>query len=239
MKGTFIPLLVGLSMVLVIAPFAEGWPLASTILISLLLITGVFAVHNDPLLRRVVFVALVVAVLIRWLADLYGQDHEALVFVAHLAIGGYMVMLAAISVAVVLRREQITHDTVIGAICGYLLIGFVFTFVYAALEDLRPGSFKSDLVLPDYSGAARIGHGTPELMYYSFVTLTSVGYGEIVPASRMARSLAILEMLAGQLYLVAFVARLVGVMGTRATSMSGRSSGGPVADRGPDQHTTG
>ena len=53
---------------------------------------------------------------------------------------------------------------------------------------------------------------TPELMYYSFTTLTTVGYGDIAPATRVARSLAILEMLAGQLYLAAFVARLVGVM---------------------------
>lgn len=214
MNGTFVPLLVALVTLLVVAPFAEGRPLFSSILISLLLVTGVFAVHEHTLLRRVILVALVVVVVIRWLAHLYGETHEALVVAGHVGIGLYMLAICALCVSIVLRRERVTSDTVLGAVCGYLLIAYVFTFAYAALEDMYPGSFKSNVVLPDYEGAARIGRGTPELMYYSFVTMTSVGYGEIVPASRMARSLAILEMLSGQLYLAAFVARLVGVMGS-------------------------
>lgn len=216
MKGTFVPLLVALVTVLVVAPFAEGWPLLSAILISILLITGVFAVHEHRLLRRGILVALVAVVVIRWLSHLYGETHEALVVAGHVAVGLYMLTLCALCLSIVLRREQVTSDTVLGAVCGYLLIAYVFTFAYAALEDMCPGSFRSDVVLPDYEEAAKIGSGTPELMYYSFVTMTSVGYGEIVPASRMARSLAILEMLSGQLYLAAFVARLVGVMGSRS-----------------------
>jgi hypothetical protein len=147
----------------------------------------------------------------------YGEDYRILVILAHIAICMYMLTLAAICVATVLRREQITTDTVLGAVCGYLLIAYVFAFAYAFLEDVKPDNFNSRELILAYGDAAEIGRGTPELLYYSFVTLTTVGYGDIVPASRVARSLAILEMLAGQLYLAAFVARLVGVMGTRGT----------------------
>ena len=135
-----------------------------------------------------------------------------------------MLTLGTVCVTAVLRREQITTDTVMGAVCGYLLIAYLFTFAYAFLEDMHPGSFSSSVGLPEYTDAAMIGRGTPEILYYSFVTLTTAGYGDIVPVSRTARSLAILEMLAGQLYLAAFVARLVGVMGAASTASQGERS---------------
>lgn len=211
-NGTFVPLLVALLVVLVVAPLAEGWPLVSALLVAFVLVTGVFAVHGDRLLRKSVLVFLVIVLGLRGLAHTHGEDYRSLVVVAHLAIGLYLLLLCALCVAVVLRREQITHDTVLGAVCGYILIAYVFAFAYAVLDDAKPGSFISSVDLLERDGA-RIGHLTPELMYYSFTTLTTVGYGDIIPASRVARSLAILEMLTGQLYLAAFVARLVGVMG--------------------------
>jgi hypothetical protein len=174
--------------------------------------------------------AIVIVLVLRWLAHVYGEEHRPLVAVSHLAIGMYMFVLGAICVAAVLRREQITRDTVLGAVCGYILIAYFFTFGYAVLEDIKPGSFSSNVVLQDYDGA-RIGHGTPELLYYSFVTLTTVGFGDIVPANRAARSLAILEMLTGQLYLAAFVARLVGVMSSVRTGPRDDTSDGSGRER--------
>jgi voltage-gated potassium channel len=214
LNGTFIPLLVALLIGLVIAPIAEGWPLGAALLVAYVLLTGIFAIHDQPLLRRIMAAALALVMGLRGLAHVYGEQHRELVVLAHLAIAAYLLLLYVICVSAVLRREQITRDTVLGAICGYILIAYVFAFGYAALGDVRPTSFSSTVVLPDYDGA-RIGHGTPELLYYSFVTLTTVGYGDIIPANRAARSLAVLEMLAGQLYLAGFVARLVGVMAAR------------------------
>jgi len=62
---------------------------------------------------------------------------------------------------------------------------------------------------------ANIGQHLAELFYFSFITLTTVGYGDIVPACPVARALAVVEILTGQLYLAAFVARLVGAMDRR------------------------
>jgi voltage-gated potassium channel len=226
LNGTFVPLLAGLLVVLVVMPIAEMWPLASAILVTIVLVTGIFTIGENPLLRRVVVVMLAIVLGLRWTAHLHGEEHRSLVVISHLAIGMHMSLLAVICSTAVLRRQQITRDTVLGAVCGYILTAFVFAYAYAALSDLVPGSFSSNVVLPEYEGT-KIGHGTPELLYYSFATLTTVGYGDIIPANRMARSLAILEMLAGQLYLAAFVARLVGAMGAGTIGPRDRPSDGP------------
>ena len=200
LKGTFVPLLVALMVVLVIAPVAEDWPVVASVLVTVLLVTGVLAVHEHSLLRRGMVVAVVITLVLRWLAHVHGEEHRSLVIVSHLALGIYMLLLTGISVAAVLRRERVTGDTILGAVCGYILIAYVFTFGYAVIEDLNPGNFSSSLVLPEYDGA-KIGHGTPELLYYSFVTLTTVGYGDIVPATPVARIITICEVFIGYIML--------------------------------------
>lgn len=203
-----------LLVVLVISPLAEGWPVVSSIFVSIVLLAGIFSIHNHPLLRKALIALVSIVLILRWIAHVYGEEHGNLVILAHLAIGIYMFLLAVICIRTVLRRQQITKDTIVGAVCGYLLIAYVFAFSYAVVEDIKPGSFDSSLFSRQYEQSAKIGHETPVLLYYSFVTLTTVGYGDIVPANPAARSLATFEMLAGQLYLAAFVARLVGAMGS-------------------------
>jgi hypothetical protein len=210
---TFVPLLASLLVVLAAAPFSLGQPIVALLLVGAVLVAGVFVVHDRPRLRNSVLLALVAVLVIRWVAHTHGETRPWLVLASHLAIAAYMLLLCLVCIAAVLRRQRITRDTVLGAVCGYILVGYVFTFAYAALEDFRPNSFSSAVPFPDRQGA-RIGALTPELMYFSLATLTSTGYGDIFPVERVGRMLASLEMLAGQLYLAAFVARLVGVMGT-------------------------
>ncbi len=224
LNGTFVPLLVGLIVVLVVLPIAETWPLGVGLIVSAVLVTGIFTVQENSNLRKLMVAILFLVLTVRWIGHLYGEQHKALVVVAHLAVGSYMAILAVICATSAIRRRQVDRDTVLGAVCGYVLIGYVFAFAYAVLGDVNPASFSSTVVLPEYDGA-RIGHGTPELLYYSFVTLSTVGYGDIIPANRIARVLAILEMLIGQLYLAAFVARLVGVMSARRIESQDASDG--------------
>jgi hypothetical protein len=79
----------------------------------------------------------------------------------------------------------------------------MWTFIFVVVETLHPGSFK----IPEVQGLET----TRQFVYYSFVTLTTLGYGDITPITSMARSLCILEAVIGQLYLVVQVAWLVGV----------------------------
>ena len=103
----------------------------------------------------------------------------------------------------VVARLVATSNVVYDAVVIYLLIGITWSDVYAVLEHLPPGSFN-------LAGASAIE--VPAFTYYSFVTLTTLGYGDVTPLTDQARSLAILEAVIGQLYMTVLVARLVGLL---------------------------
>jgi hypothetical protein len=110
-----------------------------------------------------------------------------------------------------LRREDVTVDTIAGAACAYTLLALVWGGLYSLLEALHPGSF-------DIPAVWRIGpSGDPNaaLVYFSFVTLTTVGYGDITPQWPGAGGLAASEAVVGQLYLAITIARLVGLHTSR------------------------
>ena len=98
--------------------------------------------------------------------------------------------------------RAVSLDTICGALAAYLLIGVVWAFSYALLEALLPGSIDG---LRDEGFA----NGYQQYLGYSFVTLTTLGYGNVVPANAKAEALATVEAIVGQVYLTVLVARLV------------------------------
>jgi Ion channel len=122
------------------------------------------------------------------------------------------VALVAATMAViglgVFDQRDINPQAVTGAVCIYLFLGILFTFAYAAVAALGSGAFF-----------AQGTDGTPAIrIYFSYVTLATLGYGDYTPAGQPGRSLAIAEALLGQLYLVTVVALLVGRLGTTRES---------------------
>jgi uncharacterized membrane protein len=101
----------------------------------------------------------------------------------------------------VLSAKKITRDMICGALSVYLLIGLIWVGAFTLVEAIQPGSFASS------SGEAL---NASDFLYYSFVTLTTLGYGDIVPITARARSLAILEAITGVLFSAVLIARLVG-----------------------------
>jgi hypothetical protein len=114
-------------------------------------------------------------------------------FIALLALGG--------TLRAVLRRGPIDSERIYAALSVYILAGLVFGVVYWTYEQAWPGSFRAtsaDLELSAWRS-----------VYFSFVTLASLGYGDIIPVTDAARGLAVLEVVSGQMYLAVLVARLV------------------------------
>jgi hypothetical protein len=105
-----------------------------------------------------------------------------------------------------LRPGPVTVHRVMGGIAGYLLIGFTWSFIYQVVIQQSPGAIHFSSVSTDVH-ARQPTH----LIYFSFVTLTTVGYGDAYPVHPAARSLAIAEALIGQLYLAILIASLVGM----------------------------
>ena len=99
----------------------------------------------------------------------------------------------------VLHHRRITYETVLGALCTYVLVGLLFAFVYLAVNEVRGDPF---FVQPG-------PHAQSEYLYFSFVSLTTLGFGDLSPDVGLPQALTVLEALLGQIFLVTLVARLV------------------------------
>jgi hypothetical protein len=112
----------------------------------------------------------------------------------------------------VFKAREVTTDVLCGAICVYLLTGVLAGLVFVLIEFLAPGSFRVMTVADPATRSQDVLLRDPGLlMYFSFVTLTTVGYGDMVPSSGVARSAAVTVAVLGQILLVVQIARLVGM----------------------------
>lgn len=103
------------------------------------------------------------------------------------------------------RQKKVTVDLISGAVCIYMLAGLAWADAYSLCEIYRQGAFAGI----DLSKNVFVVRGS--LTYFSYVTMLTVGYGDILPVSRMARSLVVLQGLFGQMYLAVFVAGIIGI----------------------------
>ena len=214
-------LLGGLFLVLAVFPFLPDRGVIESLLsgfITLVLLGLVFATLHRPRLRWIVGLLAAAAVGMRWAGDFV--DFPPAVVVVQQALGAAAIAVSGVAIlADVVRAERVTPEKITGALSVYLLLGYVWGIVFTILETLQPGSFN--LALGSAAAAGSRGEVFRQLLYYSFITLSTLGYGDITPLSEGARSLAALEALTGQIYLAVLVARLVGL------EISQRGSGQP------------
>ena len=167
------------------------------VLFAGVLVSGVVAFSRRRILAICVALSTFGTFTVRWLGHgTVSVWNDALSIVA-------LAILTGLVLDHVFRAGPITGDRVRGAVLAYLLIGLVWTFAYQLTHRLAPGSFRFADANP-----------TPEVFmhglgYFSYVTLTTVGYGDITPLHPIARSLAVAEGLIGQLYPAILIGRLV------------------------------
>lgn len=122
----------------------------------------------------------------------------------------FQALVVGAVLAHVFKSTRITRETIAGAICAYLLIGAMWAHVFSIVENVSPGSFADNSIEADAaSGPEPIRDQSDRFTYFSFVTLTTLGYGDVTPLTRPAKNLAALEAIFGQLYLAVLIARLV------------------------------
>lgn len=171
------------------------------IVFGLLLLSGIGAVARSRTAAACCGAALLLTQIIHlgdWLSDAPGwQGPDALA--SFVATG----LLAAMVLVQVFREGAMTLGRICGAIAVYLLLGLMFAFLYTALASVMPGAFTKPEIAHPHTAVAS------ELVYFSFVTLSTVGYGDVEPVHAMARSLAMLEAIVGQLFPAVLLARLV------------------------------
>jgi hypothetical protein len=121
----------------------------------------------------------------------------------------FLVIIVILVLSYVLKSGKVTRDRIAAAICVYLLLGTIWAQAYILMEMIQPGSFASSSApssTETYSDALRF-----DSFYFSFVTLTTLGYGDITPKHPVARAFTVLEAIIGPLYLAILIARLVGL----------------------------
>ena len=182
----------------VVAPNVANRNLLWDVLLALILISGIAAVaeHRKLAIVLALLSAIVIALAVsEWLAPAWrARELRSLA-----TLGAFLVLAIAVGINVFAFGHAIS-DRVFGAVVLYLLLGVLWAVAYQLLARLSPGAF---------AGPTDAGGELAEWAYFSFVTLTTVGYGDITPVALGARSLAILEALVGQLYPAVIIARLV------------------------------
>jgi len=177
-----------------------------TIFLSTILLSAAYAVSES---RGHFLLALILAgpaFVLRLINNFLGSTWLELV--ADVFSISFLLLVAMLILTHVLKDEKVNSEKIFGALSVYLLLGVIWAMLFIVVEFLVPGSLRH--------GQEQALMGA-EMVYYSFVTLTTLGYGDIVPVSQSARALATLEALTGQLFLTVLVARLVALQITHSS----------------------
>jgi hypothetical protein len=192
----------------VVLPIFEFRLLLDAILTTLVVVTLVLVIDTAKLLKVALVFALF-SIVSNWAAlwvnsttvKLLGSSAELI----------FLILLASVILNEVFRAQHINIETISGAICVYLLMGLMWSHVYTITELIEPNSFNNlGFNAHEPLDSDWISKLSLQLNYYSFVTLSTLGYGDITPVTRVAKSFATLEAILGQLYLAVLIARLVG-----------------------------
>jgi voltage-gated potassium channel len=200
-----VQLLVALVVLLISAPFVEeleGGHFILSVLFSLVLLAGVFAVANRKRSLAIALTLAIPAITARWINQLRPDLVHASVFLVFA-----LVLLAFVIghlLHFVLRAPVVNVEVLCASIAAYLMLGLMWTVAYWLVDQVTPGGAFS---FNTHRGAQSMNGFTG--FYFSFITLSTVGYGDITPVSQAARWLAAMEAMTGLLYVAVLIARLV------------------------------
>jgi len=205
-----VQLLIAVAVLLISAPFVEeleGGHLILSVLFSLVLLAAVFAVADRKRTLAIAVVLAVPAITARWINQ-FRPDlvHPAVFLVCALLLLAFVI---ANLLRFTLRASVVTVEVLCASISAYLMLGLMWTVAYWLVDQMTPGgafSFNTSRGAQSMNGFTGF--------YFSFITLSTVGYGDITPVSRVARWLAAMEAITGLLYVAVLIARLVSLYST-------------------------
>lgn len=202
-----VKLLIALILLFAATPFIEDLPngeLVESSLITLVLIASLRVVGGEPRILLMAALLVVPTVAGKWLNHLFPTNvsvHYFLIFGM-----AFMAFVAAVILRFILRTSRVDAEVLCAGIVVYLMLGLLWSLAYVLLAQVTPDSFS-------FAGAANSASRMDgfNAFYFSFGTLTTVGFGDITAVSKVARTLAIFEAVTGTFYLAILISRLVGM----------------------------
>lgn len=210
-RWRFSILLVALLLNILLAPMMTSIAVDIGIIVidiafTILLMVIVLTVGHNKIIIAFYLVLALITIGLTWAAIIF--DSSAIDFYRSV----FSIVILTVAMILILKEvfadTCVTIDTIDGALCGYLLLGFTFISVYALVDIVHPQSFYSTIE----SMPIDLSHTNALLdrVYFSFITMLTVGYGDIVPHSSAAKLLTSIQGFLGQVFLVVMIARLVG-----------------------------
>ncbi len=207
-------LLGALLLLLVIQPIMSGFGTVEWLFNSLFVFVMailVLALAREKVWRVIACVLCLPAALLSLGSHLLpASAHDISLLAGHMIGALFFVLVTGKIIQSIFHSREISFDSIFGAICGYLLLGVAWGLTYAMMNTVNPESFQIEN--PMRQQAEQGNYSGQVFIYYSFVTLTTVGYGDITPVSTSARTLAWVEAMTGQLYLAVLIAGLMSAL---------------------------
>jgi hypothetical protein len=208
--GRFTVLLVSILLLLVSQPMFSGHAFAqniATATISLVLLAALYAFRSTRIYFVVALILLAPSIGCRLM--LLFTSNPTVEIVGAISSCLFLAVTVFALVSRLFIVKSVTLDTISAAICAYLLMGVTFAYGFAVIELRDPGAFSAALFQRPAGHIAPLIGSLHSFIYYSFVCLTTTGFGDISPISEGARSLSVMEAVFGQLYVAILIARLV------------------------------
>ena len=203
-QDRFLFLLVSLLCLILLTPLLESFvrlKILIDIFVTIVFISGIYTVSNK---KSIAVVSSILA--IPMLISLWGPvftKTDFFILIGDISGIVFMILMVFSILSYIFNEQEASANVIYASIVVYLLLALMWSFIYSVVEILNPGSFS----IPEQT----IEEGRSVFAYYSMVTITTLGYGDITPVTNQARAFSMLEAVVGQIYLVVLVARLVGI----------------------------
>lgn len=208
LKNRFLWLLLSLLALFIVMPFiveSRADLYVFGLLFTLILLASTYVIIRNHWLFLIAIILASLIFIGLWLNNLI-LENRIFLGIEYILLVLYFVIVTVVVLYSVMRDDVITFNTICGAVCGYLLIGMLWSLFFNLIYFSQSGAFSiRDIQQVVFNSSFQ------QFTYYSFVTLTTLGYGDITPLSNIARTFAWIEAVVGQVYLAVWISRLVGL----------------------------
>ncbi len=178
--------------------------LIAPIFLVLNILAGILLIYKSKKTRKI-FVGILIIILLTYMVEfLFDGKGFPLIYVRFTMFFFFYALVTLEVIAQVWRSHQVDRNVILGLMSGYISLGLLGSFLFLSIELLEAGSFSG------IDPQTNVAVFREKIIYFSYITMMTIGYGEITPASKLARNASVLLGLLGQFYLVIITAIVVG-----------------------------